>query len=118
MRAMDGSARPWGIDWLTLVQVLTCARLASVGCGGSAIDKPGTGVGGTGNIGVGGSPSGGASGTRTTSTGGLGSGGAATAGSTAGCYSPTQTATTVRPGASGGCPCNPSSDASVCVNGV
>lgn len=71
---------------------------------GPCMPAPGTGgAGNGGNTGAGGS-----------ATGGNATGGA----SIAACFSPTQNTSNVKPGASGGCACNPVSDAAVCVRGV
>ena len=93
---MNASARLQGTNWLRTVQAFTCAGLLSLGCGGSAVD--GAGQGGSGNINVGGSTTGGAVGSA--------------------CFSPTQNLSTAYQAGSKGCACNPATDASVCVQGV
>ena len=119
---MNASVRPLGTNWARFVQAFTCACLLNVGCGGSTLDDLGKAVGGSGNLNVGGATSatsatGGATGGMTGSDNA--SGGNATGGATTtACFSPTQNVSNIKPGASGGCACNPASDASVCVQGV
>lgn len=68
---------------------------------GPCMPMPGTG--GVGNIGTGG-----------TNTGGIGTGGT----SAVACYSPTQNLASAYQTGATGCACNPTTDASVCVQGV
>lgn len=94
-----------GTGCLNFACGLCCASLLSAGCAGNALEMPGTGTGGSGNIATGGSG-------NSASVGGSG-------GTTAAdCYSPTQNLNTAYQSGAKGCVCKSGTDAAVCVQGV